>query len=112
MSSAKENTVHSSKKVSCYCPRCNGKSVNPRTKCDHINLADIGSTSISEGQSSSKHKHNEEPLPELPKHGNSESEDSKNEDTESENTKSEDSDDENSNRNYSESNHIESNGSE
>jgi len=112
MSSAKENTVRSSKKVPCYCPRCNGKSIDPRTKRDHINLADIGSTSISEEQSSSKRKHNEEPLPELPKHGNSESEDSKNEDTESENTESEDSDDEDSNRNNSESNHMESNGSE
>src|ERR1043165_6559557 len=77
MSSAKENTVRSSKKVPCYCPRCNRKSVDPKTKRDHINLADIGSTSISEGQSSSKHKHNEEPLSELPKHGNSESKDSK-----------------------------------
>src|SRR6185295_19580723 len=109
MSSAKENTVHSSKKVPCYCPRCNGKSVDPRTKHDHINLADIGSTSISEEQSSSKHKHNEEPLPELSKHGNSESKDSKNEDTESENTESEDNNDEDSNKNNSESNHMKSN---
>src|SRR6185295_17328131 len=109
MSSAKENTVRSSKKVPCYCPRCNSKSVDPRTKRDHINLADIGSTSISKGQSSSKCKHNEEPLSELPKHGNSESKDSKNKDTESENKESEDSDDKDSNRNYSESNHIESN---
>ena len=112
MSFTKENTVHSSKKVPCYCPRCNGKSVDPRTRHDHINLADIGSTSISKGQSLSKRKHNEEPLSELPKHSNSESEDSKNEDTESENTESKDSYDEDSNRNYSESNHMESNGSE
>src|ERR1043165_7693097 len=97
MSSAKENTVRSSKKVPCYCPRCNGKTVDPRTKCDHINLADIGSTSISEEQLSSKRKHNEEPLPELTKHSNSESEDS---------------DDEDSNRKYSDSNRIESNRSE
>src|ERR1043165_5789190 len=107
MLSAKENTVRSSKKIPCYCPRCNGKSVNPRTKRDHINLADIGSTSISEGQSSSKRKHNEEPLPELPKHGNSDSEDSKNEDTEIEDSNNED-----SNSNNSESNRMESNGSE
>src|ERR1043165_3478488 len=99
MSSAKENTVRSSKKVPCYCPRCNGKSVDPRTKRNHINLADIGSTSISKGQSSSKRKHNEEPLSELPKHGNSNSEDSKNEDTERKNTEIEDSDDEDSNSN-------------
>src|ERR1043165_2888845 len=107
MSSAKENTVRSSKKVPCYCPRCNGKSVDPSTKRDHINLADIGSTSISEGQSSSKRKHNKEPLPELPKHGNSDSEDS-----ERENTEIEDSDNEDSNSNNSESNRMESNGSE
>src|SRR6185295_15328210 len=109
MSSAKVNTVRSSKKVPCYCPRCNGKSIDSRTKHNHINLADIGSTSISEEQLLSKRKHNKEPLPELPKHGNSESEDSKNEDTESKNTESEDSDDEDSNRNNSKSNHMESN---
>src|ERR1043165_1231405 len=112
MSSAKENTVCSSKKVPCYCLRCNEKSVDPRTKRDYINFANIGSTSISEGQSSSKHKHNEEPLPELPKHGNSNSEDSKNKDTKRENTEIENSDDEDSNSNNSESNRMESNGSE
>src|SRR5690349_6880372 len=104
MSSTKENTsstkpVHKSKKVPCYCSRCNRKYVDIRTKCDHIALADIVGANISEEQSSSKCRHKEEPLPEFSKYDNSESESSKSEGTERKDSKDEDSDNTNSDSN-------------
>src|SRR5690242_18784327 len=63
MSSTKENTGHSSKKVPCYCSRCNGKYVDIRTKHDHMALVNIVDANISKEQSSSKCKHKEEHFP-------------------------------------------------
>src|SRR5690349_24200346 len=104
MSSTEENTsstkpVRKSKKVPCYCSRCNGKYVDIRTKRDHMALADIVGANISEEQSSSKRRHKEEPLPEFPKHDNSESESSKSEGTERKDSEDEDSDNNDSDSN-------------